>query len=254
VHNFRTYHNRPNKSHNTVQVINKVVQCRQYRAYRLLDMMNPADDEFESVLWIARECYVYRLPPRTSSAGYKAAEWGDMEAFLWKGRLRILERGSENDPSNSTKCFIRLEDADTGDLFANCPYTLDGKSVEPVLDSSRYYVIRVEDAATGQRAFLGMGFPERSDSFDFNVALQDWTKRQRNSSKREEVDQGPSPHIPSGPKRDFSLKEGQTISISFGRASKSSSSQSSQKKPAGSAASDALVPPLLPPPPPPSRK
>jgi hypothetical protein len=51
---------------------------------------------------------------RTSSAGYKAAEWGDMEAFLWKGRLRILERGSENDPSNSTKCFIRLEDADTG--------------------------------------------------------------------------------------------------------------------------------------------
>lgn len=81
-------------------------------------------------------------------------------------------------------------------------------------------------------------------------------RRQRNASKREEVDQGPSPHIPSGPRRDFSLKEGQTISISFGGGSKSSSSsQSSQKKSSSSAAnSDALVPPLLPPPPPPSRK
>ncbi|POV97824.1 hypothetical protein PSHT_14363 [Puccinia striiformis] len=205
-------------------------------------MMNAvADDEFESVLWIARECYVYRLPPRsvrTSSAGYKAAEWGDMEAFLWKGRLRILER----------------EDADTGELFANCPYTLDGKSVEPVLDSSRYYVVRVEDASTGQRAFLGMGFPERSDSFDFNVALQDWTKRQKNTQKREEVDEGPSPHIPSGPKRDFSLKEGQTISISFGGGTSNRSSSSSLKKSSGSTASDSLVPPLLPPPPPPPRK
>ncbi|KAH9464129.1 hypothetical protein MJO28_002238 [Puccinia striiformis f. sp. tritici] len=218
-------------------------------------MMNAvADDEFESVLWIARECYVYRLPPRTSSAGYKAAEWGDMEAFLWKGRLRILERGNENDVSNSTRCFIRLEDADTGELFANCPYTLDGKSVEPVLDSSRYYVVRVEDASTGQRAFLGMGFPERSDSFDFNVALQDWTKRQKNTQKREEVDEGPSPHIPSGPKRDFSLKEGQTISISFGGGTSNRSSSSSLKKSSGSTASDSLVPPLLPPPPPPPRK
>ncbi|POV96249.1 hypothetical protein PSTT_15758, partial [Puccinia striiformis] len=232
-------------------------------------MMNAvADDEFESVLWIARECYVYRLPPRSTllliegdanfhfarpQIGIRPLNGGDMEAFLWKGRLRILERGNENDVSNSTRCFIRLEDADTGELFANCPYTLDGKSVEPVLDSSRYYVVRVEDASTGQRAFLGMGFPERSDSFDFNVALQDWTKRQKNTQKREEVDEGPSPHIPSGPKRDFSLKEGQTISISFGGTSNRSSS-SSLKKSSGSTASDSLVPPLLPPPPPPPRK
>lgn len=218
-----------------------------------------ADDEFESVLWVGRECYVYRLPPRTSSAGYKAAEWGDMEAFLWKGRIRILEIGKDSVPSNLTKCFVRLEDSDTGELFANCPYGTDGKAVEPVLDSSRYYVIRVEDSSTGQRAFLGMGFPDRSDSFDFNVALQDWTKRQRVTTKqKDDMDQGPSPHLPAGPKRDFSLKEGQTISISFGGAAgkknkPGSSSNSLTHNLTSSSTSDNFVPPLLPPPPPPRK-
>lgn len=35
-----------------------------------------------------------------------ASEWGDMEAFLWKGRLRIIAQGK--------KCSIRLEDSTTG--------------------------------------------------------------------------------------------------------------------------------------------
>jgi hypothetical protein len=29
---------------------------------------------------------------------------------LWKGRLRVIEKGSDI----PTKCFVRLEDADTG--------------------------------------------------------------------------------------------------------------------------------------------
>lgn len=33
------------------------------------------EEEYESVLFVARESYVYRLPARTSTAGYKAAEW-----------------------------------------------------------------------------------------------------------------------------------------------------------------------------------
>ena len=100
-----------------------------------------------------------------------------MEAFLWKGRLRILETSS----ASSSSCSIRLEDKDSGELFAECPYDVTGTSVEPVLDSSRYFVLRVESEAPGggggkKKAYIGMGFQDRSDSFDFNVALQDWTK------------------------------------------------------------------------------
>lgn len=53
---------------------------------------------------------------RTSTAGYKAAEWGDMEAFLWKGRLRIVETITTGNAKST--CAIRLEDANTGQYFA----------------------------------------------------------------------------------------------------------------------------------------
>ncbi|CBQ69614.1 conserved hypothetical protein [Sporisorium reilianum SRZ2] len=194
---------------------------------------------YETVLFVARECFVYRVPPRSSTAGYKAGEWGDMEAFLWKGRLRIMET------SNSDTCSIRLEDGDSGELFAECPYDVSGTSVEPVLDSSRYFVLRVESQGPDgkkKKAYIGMGFQDRSDSFDFNVALQDWTKRQKAAANRAAnpsanddggalIDDGPSPHLPAGPKKDFSLKEGETFAIKLpgggGRKITSSSSASS---------------------------
>lgn len=109
---------------------------------------------YETVLFVARECFVYRVPPRSSTAGYKAGEWGDMEAFLWKGRLRIMES------SNSPTCSIRLEDGETGELFAESPYDVTGTSVEPVLDSSRYFVLRVESEGPDgkkKKAYIGMG-------------------------------------------------------------------------------------------------
>ena len=67
-------------------------------------------------------------------------------------------------------------DVESGELFAECPLPKDAKVatvVEPVIDSSRYFVLRVEDEATRRHAFLGLGFRERDAASDFKLAVQE---------------------------------------------------------------------------------
>jgi adaptin ear-binding coat-associated protein 1/2 len=54
-------------------------------------------------------------------------------------------------------------------VFANAPYDPSRPSVEAVLDSSRYFVVRIED--DGRKAYIGIGFLERSESFDFSESV-----------------------------------------------------------------------------------
>ncbi|CAD6575822.1 MAG: hypothetical protein TREMPRED_001501 [Tremellales sp. Tagirdzhanova-0007] len=163
--------------------------------------MDMLSDEIESILFIAREVMVYQVPPRTTTAGYKAADW-NVEAFLWKGRLRALEIGP--------RCELRLEDPNNGELFAQITYTSPWTQVEPVIDSSRYFVLRVEGEG-GKRAYVGMGFAERGEAFDFQVALQSVAKRTNPSSTNPTL--GGEPPRPAAPPKDYSLKEGQTFTV-----------------------------------------
>ncbi|KAF9365274.1 Adaptin ear-binding coat-associated protein 2 [Mortierella sp. NVP85] len=161
------------------------------------------DQDYESVLLVVRECYgkFYKIPPLASSRGHKAQDWGNVEEPLWRGRLRIIAQGK--------KCFIRLEDGRTGELFAVCPYEENKGCVESVTDSSRYFVLRIEDQ--GRHAFIGLGFLDRSQAFDFNVALQDHFKHIRAEEESEMKKQTGAQQ----PKLDFSLREGQTLNLTI---------------------------------------
>lgn len=88
---------------------------------------------------------------------------------IWDGRLRIVSRDN--------KLFILLEHTrgdEAGELFASCPIQADPKlppSVEYVVDSSRYFVLRIE-GDKGKKAYLGLFFNSREEAFDFKAGLQ----------------------------------------------------------------------------------
>ena len=50
-------------------------------------------DDIERALLIKNEVFVYKIPPRASAKGYRAADW-KLDAPDWTGRLRVIEKGA----------------------------------------------------------------------------------------------------------------------------------------------------------------
>ncbi|KAK3743310.1 hypothetical protein RRG08_007548 [Elysia crispata] len=186
------------------------------------------DTAYERVLCCKNEVLVYRIPPRPSNRGYRASDW-KLDTPDWTGRLRVVAKEKE--------LFIKLEDKNSGELFAQCPVEAHpGIAVEPVMDSSRYFVLRIKDDS-GRSAFIGIGFHDRSDSFDLNVSLQDhfkWIKQEAEEAKN-------AAKFDAGPKLDLGFKEGQTITLNLGASSKP------RNKPSAKSGGGGIG--LLPPPP-----
>ncbi|KAE9588585.1 hypothetical protein Lal_00003075 [Lupinus albus] len=166
-----------------------------------------SDGEFEDtepielVLFQVPECYVYIIPPRMSAASYRADEW-DVNKWAWDGILKVISKGEE--------CIIRLEDKNTGELYARA-FLRKGEPhpVEPVIDSSRYFVLRIEENI-GRRlrhAFIGIGFRERTEAYDFQAALHDHMKYLDKKKTAEEMEQ----QYQQSSSVDYSLKEGETL-------------------------------------------
>lgn len=153
----------------------------------------------EFTLLNIREVRVYQIPPATSNAGHKADDW---KTCIWQGRARICGKGKD--------CLIKLMEVGSEKLFAQCTVKNGDhdKFVERTTDSSRYFVLKITNGA--RHAFIGLGFEDRNDAFDFNCALNDF--------KSTWVDRDPvpeeAPDAPA-PTQDLRLKEGQKIKLNF---------------------------------------
>jgi len=154
------------------------------------------DDEIEYTLLNKNECMLYQIPPATA-AGHKADDWKDC---VWRGKLRISAKGNDVHIR-----FIHASGENMGNSLVEV-VIVDGdcdKYVERATDSSRYFAIKVVDASGAKKTFIGLGFKERNDAFDFNCTLQDF--KNRNVVEKQEP-------IPT---KDYSLKEGEKITVNF---------------------------------------
>jgi hypothetical protein len=174
-------------------------------------------DAIQRILFIATGVHVYNIPPLTSTKGYTAASWTeDPKRQIFTCRLRVVETAiPQDDGDDQVKIDLVLEDASSGQLFAAAPY-ITPAVVEPALDSSRFFAVRVQDGA-GRKATLGIGYEERSIAFDFSIALQEARKALGLDGPAPGAGgQGSDEQAKAEEKKDYSLKEGETITINLG--------------------------------------
>jgi hypothetical protein len=184
--------------------------------------------------------YVYSVPPARSAAGHRCAgAHASTSFFRFCGAERALRRAEDWDVNKwlaEVQCklltrsddtaVLRLEAEDTGELFAACPLPRSGPvaaAVEPVIDSSRDFVLRVEDEASKRHAFLGLGFRSRDAASDLKMALADYEKqlqRSAEAARRRDAhelaagaaDAAPGA-APAAALRDLSLKDKISVSV-----------------------------------------
>uniref|UniRef100_A0A1I8B3M3 DUF1681 domain-containing protein n=1 Tax=Meloidogyne hapla TaxID=6305 RepID=A0A1I8B3M3_MELHA len=181
------------------------------------------NNDFAAVLLVKREVFLYMIPPLSGTKGYKASDW-NLGNPNWTGRLRLVSKADDT-------LEIRLEDKNTGELFAKAPVNrLNSIDFEPVTDSSRYFVIRLR-SDNGQARFVGIGFSDQSDSFDLKVSIQDYFRSALEVEKEIKAEESGINKIP---KKTIVSNDTQRVT-----------SNKESPKISGSAA----IPPLLPPPP-----
>lgn len=132
--------------------------------------MESSEEVIEQTLFICSDVHLYRIPPRPAAGGYRSGEWRVADE-IFKGRLRLVSLGDDAE--------IRYEDISNGELFALAPVHPGERQivVEPATDSSRNFVVRIENPETQVHAFLGMSFETRDVAFDFSAALEDNDRR-----------------------------------------------------------------------------
>ena len=160
-------------------------------------------------LFHVNNVYFYQIPPAMSSTlEPRASSWNPERPFM-TGSLSIVQQDTTAliqlyEPPHLTLDLILLAQASISLTKSNQELKT---VVQDVVDSSRYFVIRVEDIKTTRHAFLGIGFPDRADAFTFKATLHDFIKGQVRAYK--------ASHMPSEQKERYRLGKGEMIHITL---------------------------------------
>ena len=145
----------------------KVVACGQRLEVRLEELARWARRQLLSMLMDAGPRDACQQAPRRAACGVLTVQ--RVAALLCSCSTLIYACTA------SLPCLYA-----SGELFGVAPVPRGQAhvAVEQASDSSRNFVLRLEDAASGRHAFVGISFSERPQAFDFNVALSDFQKQQ----------------------------------------------------------------------------
>jgi len=170
--------------------------------------------------------HVFKLPPRQSGSGWRGADWQEK---VWQGTVKVVERKRDREGVEEEETMILLVDGTNSSIFAVCPVTGRHNPVERCIDSSRYFVLRIENGA-GRAMFIGLAFNERNDAFDFNIALED--SRKEKEAEKNARQAAFSRHNNTGKETrvDYSIKAGQKIHIALPKKSSTNEERESPEK------------------------
>eukprot|EP00939_MAST-03C_sp_MAST-3C-sp1_P002199 g2199.t1 len=179
-----------------------------------------------SVRWTGDECFVYQIPPRRSgSRGHRADAW-DLAAPALTCSIQVIEVGE--------KCLVKLFDNKTKKMAACSEICIleEGERskldffLEAVVDSSRYYVLRVGDKKTKRVIYLGIGFRSRPDASSFRETLLEYARFRRRDYEAKKLQEKFNETVQLEKEDDvFKIGQNQTVSIP-GIASRSKSDKS----------------------------
>ncbi|KAL7451866.1 hypothetical protein ACHAWC_006691 [Mediolabrus comicus] len=160
----------------------------------------PAEEIEEKVVIEQRllkldEVFVYRIPPMRSADGHRAEDWNLAKPLqtcsLIVNRLDaalciniMAERPKANAPPGATESYLFAQS--TIKVGADDHKKLE-HWVESVIDSSRYFAVRIRDSKTGREAFIGVGFRERNDATNFRMTMEDYCNDLRKEEKAQEL-------------------------------------------------------------------
>eukprot|EP00559_Dactyliosolen_fragilissimus_P008848 CAMPEP_0184860370 /NCGR_PEP_ID=MMETSP0580-20130426/5268_1 /TAXON_ID=1118495 /ORGANISM="Dactyliosolen fragilissimus" /LENGTH=341 /DNA_ID=CAMNT_0027357447 /DNA_START=63 /DNA_END=1088 /DNA_ORIENTATION=- len=169
--------------------------------------------------------------------------------FLQGGNIKINNTGCKaSNVNDGVEESSKTKLPSQRPLSSSSPLVLE-HWVEAVVDSSRYFTIRISDESTGREAVVGMGFRDRNDATNFKMSLQDYEHSIRKelmameslakNVDMEDVDvdatspntasanSNPSPNMGIS---KLSLKEGEKIHINWKGAGAGSGSTSKQSR------------------------